>query len=270
MVTLGKRCTVTKLCLTLCDPMDCSTPGSPVLHYLLEFAQTHVQWVGDANHLTHPLPGPSPPALNLSQKTLHWVKEARHGSLHVAWMHLCHMYRRGTSTESRQVTAQGSQVGRGVLGSDEHRWGVGFLSGRAENSENRQWWWLHNCECIKNHWIAHFRSVTISVKQNQPTRQEWCWGMQDGGVDSQSQFLREKGRKTRLTSIVRRNISVTLWSPQGLSDHLYAGVALMPANCVLISILTYDPCFQRTRTFAIPVKSHSIYCNVFRLSQALN
>ena len=33
---------VTQLCLTLCDPMDCSTPGSPVLHYLLEFAQIYV------------------------------------------------------------------------------------------------------------------------------------------------------------------------------------------------------------------------------------
>ena len=35
-------------CLTLCNPVDCSMPGSPVLHYLLEFAQIHVPWVGDA------------------------------------------------------------------------------------------------------------------------------------------------------------------------------------------------------------------------------
>ena len=49
-------CSVTKLCLTLCSPMDCSTPGSSVLHYPLEFAQIHVHWVSDANHLTlcHP------------------------------------------------------------------------------------------------------------------------------------------------------------------------------------------------------------------------
>ena len=33
---------VAQSCLTLCNPMDCSTPGLPVLHYLLEFAQTHV------------------------------------------------------------------------------------------------------------------------------------------------------------------------------------------------------------------------------------
>ena len=39
---------VESLCLTLCDTMDCSTPGSPALHYLLEFALIHVHWVGDA------------------------------------------------------------------------------------------------------------------------------------------------------------------------------------------------------------------------------
>ena len=58
---------VTKSCPTLCNPMNCSTPGFPVLHYLLEFAQTHVHWVGDAVQLFHPLLSPSPPAFNLSQ-----------------------------------------------------------------------------------------------------------------------------------------------------------------------------------------------------------
>ena len=41
-------CLVAKFCPTLCDPMDCSTPGFPVLHYLLEFVQTHGYYVGDA------------------------------------------------------------------------------------------------------------------------------------------------------------------------------------------------------------------------------
>ena len=41
-------CSVAKLCLTLCDAVDCSTPGFPVLHSLLEFDQTHVYWVSDA------------------------------------------------------------------------------------------------------------------------------------------------------------------------------------------------------------------------------
>ena len=39
---------VANLCPTLCDPMDCCTPGFPVLHHLQEIAQTHVHWVGDA------------------------------------------------------------------------------------------------------------------------------------------------------------------------------------------------------------------------------
>ena len=47
--------------------MDCSTPGFPVLHYLLEFAQTHVRWVGDALQPSHPLLTPSPPTFNLSE-----------------------------------------------------------------------------------------------------------------------------------------------------------------------------------------------------------
>ena len=47
--------------------MDCSTPGFPVHHQLLELAQTHVYGVGDAIQLSHPLSSPSPPAFNLSQ-----------------------------------------------------------------------------------------------------------------------------------------------------------------------------------------------------------
>ena len=48
-------------------PVDCSTPGFPVLHHLPEFAQTHVHWVGDAIRSSHPLLPPSSPALNFSQ-----------------------------------------------------------------------------------------------------------------------------------------------------------------------------------------------------------
>ena len=57
-------CSVAKSCLSLWDPMNCSTPGSPVLQYLLEFAQTHVHRVGDA---IQPLSPASPPALSISQ-----------------------------------------------------------------------------------------------------------------------------------------------------------------------------------------------------------
>ena len=48
-------CSVAQLCPTFCDPVDCSTPGFSVLHHLLEFAQTHVHWVGDAIQPFHPL-----------------------------------------------------------------------------------------------------------------------------------------------------------------------------------------------------------------------
>ena len=51
-------CSVAKSCPTLCDPMDCSTPGFPVLHYLPELAQPHVHWVGDAIQPSHSLSSP--------------------------------------------------------------------------------------------------------------------------------------------------------------------------------------------------------------------
>ena len=60
-------CSFAKLYLTLCHPMNCSIPGFPVLHYLLEFIQTHVPWVNDAIQPSHPLSPHFPPAFNLSQ-----------------------------------------------------------------------------------------------------------------------------------------------------------------------------------------------------------
>ena len=89
-------CSVTKLCPTLCEPMDCSMPAFPLLHYLLEFEHTffgvcttsmllklhvcsifyvwlysyplyYICCVNDAIQQSHPLSPPSPPALNLSQ-----------------------------------------------------------------------------------------------------------------------------------------------------------------------------------------------------------
>ena len=67
MVPSVQFTSVAQLGLTLCDPMDCSMPGLPVDHWLLEFTQIHVLWVGDAIQPSHPLLSPSPPAFNLSQ-----------------------------------------------------------------------------------------------------------------------------------------------------------------------------------------------------------
>ena len=66
-------------CLTLCDLMDCSTPGFPVHHQLLKLAQTHVHQVSDAIQPSHPLPFPSPPAFNLSQHQgiFQWISSSR-------------------------------------------------------------------------------------------------------------------------------------------------------------------------------------------------
>ena len=58
---------VAQLCPTLCDAIDCSTPGFPVHHQLPEFAQTHVHQVGDAIQTSYPLLSPSQPAFSLSQ-----------------------------------------------------------------------------------------------------------------------------------------------------------------------------------------------------------
>ena len=58
---------VAQSCPTLCDPMNCNTPGHPVHHQLLEFTQTHIHCVSDVIQPSHPPLSPFPPALNLSQ-----------------------------------------------------------------------------------------------------------------------------------------------------------------------------------------------------------
>ena len=66
---------VAQSCLTLCDPMNRSTPGLPVHHQLLEFTETHVHQVSDAIQLSHPLSSPFPLAPNPSQpqSLFQWV-----------------------------------------------------------------------------------------------------------------------------------------------------------------------------------------------------
>ena len=77
---------VAQLCPTLCDPMDCSTPGLPFYHQLLDFMQTHVHWVGDAIQPSYPLLSPSPPAFNLSLARL---KKATRRGLTWRWGGAC-------------------------------------------------------------------------------------------------------------------------------------------------------------------------------------
>ena len=67
---------VTQFCLTLFNPMDCSTPGFPVHHHLPELTQTHAHCKGDAIQSFHPLLSPSPPTFNLFQHQglFQWVR----------------------------------------------------------------------------------------------------------------------------------------------------------------------------------------------------
>ena len=74
-ITSVQFSSVAQSCLTHCDPMNCSTPGLPVHHQLLEFTETHVHRVRDAIQPSHPLSSPSPPAPNPSQhqSLFQWV-----------------------------------------------------------------------------------------------------------------------------------------------------------------------------------------------------
>ena len=68
---------VAQPCPTLWDPMNCSTPGLPVHHQLLEFTQTHVHWVSDAIRPSHPLSSPSLfPNPSQHQSLFQWVNSS--------------------------------------------------------------------------------------------------------------------------------------------------------------------------------------------------
>ena len=86
MLSVNSRCSVqfclvAQSCLTLCDPMNRSTPGLPVHHHLPEFTQTHVHRVGDAIHPSHPLSSPFPPAPNPSSIRVF----SNESTLHMRW-----------------------------------------------------------------------------------------------------------------------------------------------------------------------------------------
>ena len=64
---LSQFSSVAQSCPTLCNLMNCNTPGLPIHHQLTEFTETHVRLVSDAIQPSHPLSSPSPPAPNPSQ-----------------------------------------------------------------------------------------------------------------------------------------------------------------------------------------------------------
>ena len=80
---------VAQSCLTVWDPMDCSTPGFPVHHQLPELTQTHTHWVSDPIQPSHPLSSPSSPAFNLSQHQglFQWVSSSHQVAKVLAFQH---------------------------------------------------------------------------------------------------------------------------------------------------------------------------------------
>ena len=74
-------CSITQSCPALCNPMNCSTTGLLVLHYLPEFAQTHVHWIHDNIQPSHPLLSLSPLAFNLPSFRVFSSELA----LHIRW-----------------------------------------------------------------------------------------------------------------------------------------------------------------------------------------
>ena len=111
---VGCLCLASQLCLTLCNPMDSSTPGLPVHHQLLKLTQTHVHWVSDAIQPSHLLSSPSPPFPSFrvfsSESILHirWPKLSSLAFLNLElltpalWGLTCHCFKSGIP-ESNQT-----------------------------------------------------------------------------------------------------------------------------------------------------------------------
>ena len=101
---------VTQLCPTLCDPMNCSTPGLPVHHQLPEFTQTHVHQVADAIQPPHPLLSPSLPAPNPSQhqSLFQWVNPSHEVAKVLEFQLQHHSFQRNPRADLRQNGLVGS------------------------------------------------------------------------------------------------------------------------------------------------------------------
>ena len=101
---------VAKSCPTLCDPMNCSTPGLPVHHQLPEFTQTHIHRVSDTIQPSHTLSSPSPPAPNPSQhqSLFQWVNSSHEVAKELEFQLLHHSFQRNPRADLLQNGLVGS------------------------------------------------------------------------------------------------------------------------------------------------------------------
>ena len=141
-------------CLTLCDAMDCSMPGFPVLHQLLELAQTHVRRVGDALQPCHPLSSPVIPFSSRLQsfsasgsfpvnRLFTWGSRSIGASASVLISRL--LFCKMSPSESSPDAFSWLNGVYGVLPSTPQKWccaPLGVIWGCRRTPASRcQWWW---------------------------------------------------------------------------------------------------------------------------------
>ena len=139
---------VARSCPALCDPMDCSMPGSSVLHCFLEFVQIHVHWVSDAIQPSYPLSSPSPPAFNLSQflddGDLIYHKCIRHG--------LSFLMGRAESEDKMWLTVERLWKSASKSASLEHRFTWNFIA---------KFWWSFSFPSLAKYYGAGFSGAQM-------------------------------------------------------------------------------------------------------------
>ena len=142
-------CSDTSSCLTLCDPMDCSTSGFPVHHQLPELAQTHVHRVsGDSIQTSHPLPASSPPVFNLSFPTS--------GSFLMSWL-----FTSGGQSIRVSVYAPMNSTNSGLSGD------VVFSMGKKKKSES------HLDLCSSNPYCSSVNCISLLESHIIIWRRKW-------------------------------------------------------------------------------------------------
>ena len=179
-------------CVWLCKPTDYSTPVCPVPHHPLELAQTHVRWINDAIHPSHPLSSPSPPVFNLSQHQglsylfFPWATRRSNRSilkeisseylleglmLKLKLQYFCHLMLKTDSLEKTLMLGKAGGEG------DDRGWD-GWMASAIQWTwvwvSSGSWWWTGRPGTLQSmwsqrvvmterlNWIPTFRSASMS------------------------------------------------------------------------------------------------------------